>query len=168
MKNSYIKDTLWKSMAGTTIHDIESALQQKITENESQGFIQTLCIGTDSQVHTRKGEDIITVVTAIVILRQGKGGNVFYHTSSISQSMTIRERMLYESTQSIIIAHELHNIIHKENLNLQIHADINTNSAHKSNVALKEAMEQVMSMDITFKAKPDAWASSYVANKFTK
>ncbi|PDH51276.1 MAG: hypothetical protein CNE98_07310, partial [Bacteroidetes bacterium MED-G17] len=38
----------------------------------------------------------------------------------------------------------------------------------KSNIALKEAMGYILGMGYTFKAKPEAFASSYCANKVVK
>jgi predicted RNase H-related nuclease YkuK (DUF458 family) len=46
-----------------------------------------------------------------------------------------------------------------------VHADINTDPHFKSNEALKEAMGYILGMGFVFKAKPDAFASSYCADK---
>jgi predicted RNase H-related nuclease YkuK (DUF458 family) len=48
---------------------------------------------------------------------------------------------------------------------LEVHADINSDPSFKSNVALKEAMGYILGMGYTFKAKPDAFASSYCADR---
>jgi predicted RNase H-related nuclease YkuK (DUF458 family) len=48
---------------------------------------------------------------------------------------------------------------------MEVHADINTNPAFKSNDALKEAMGYILGMGFAFKAKPHAFASSSCANK---
>ena len=56
-------------------------------------------------------------------------------------------------------------IIDLYEVDLEVHADINTNPSFKSNTALSEAMGYILSMGFVFKAKPDAFASSYCANK---
>ncbi|MEO7176042.1 MAG: ribonuclease H-like YkuK family protein, partial [Saprospiraceae bacterium] len=48
---------------------------------------------------------------------------------------------------------------------LEVHADINTDPHFQSNVALKEAMGYILGMGFVFKAKPDAFASSCCADK---
>jgi len=52
-----------------------------------------------------------------------------------------------------------------DKIELEVHADINTDPEFKSNVALKEAMGYILSMGFQFKAKPDAFASSSCADK---
>jgi len=63
------------------------------------------------------------------------------------------------------IAYELCRIFTLYNVDMEVHADINTNPNFKSNDALKEAMGYIMGMGFAFKAKPDAFASSSCANK---
>jgi predicted RNase H-related nuclease YkuK (DUF458 family) len=53
-------------------------------------------------------------------------------------------------------------------VDLEVHADINTNPMFKSNQALHEAMGYILSMGFVFKAKPEAFASSYCANKIVQ
>nr|MBX2846671.1 ribonuclease H-like YkuK family protein [Saprospiraceae bacterium] len=50
-------------------------------------------------------------------------------------------------------------------VDLEVHADINTNPQFKSNPALSEAMGYILSMGYQFKAKPDAVAASSCADK---
>jgi len=50
-------------------------------------------------------------------------------------------------------------------VDMEVHADINTNPSFKSNDALKEAMGYILGMGFAFRAKPDAFASSSCANK---
>ena len=50
-------------------------------------------------------------------------------------------------------------------VDMEVHADINTNPQFKSNEALREAMGYILGMGFAFKAKPEAFASSSCANK---
>ena len=79
--------------------------------------------------------------------------------------MSIKERMLVEVSKSIEIAYSLCELLDKYKIDLEVHADINTNPGFKSNSALSEAMGYILSMGFVFKAKPEAFASSYCANK---
>jgi uncharacterized protein len=79
--------------------------------------------------------------------------------------MSIKERMLEEVGRSIEVAYSLCHIFTKYNVDMEVHADINTNPSFKSNDAFKEAMGYITGMGFTFRAKPYAFASTSCANK---
>lgn len=79
--------------------------------------------------------------------------------------MGIKERMLLEVQKSIEVAYELCPLLEQYQVDLEVHADINTNPNFQSNVALKEAMGYIMGMGFVFKAKPESFASTTCANK---
>ena len=120
-----------------------------------------VCIGTDSQV---KGKEI-EFATVIVFIRKGKGGFMYIHNEITQQKMSIKQRMLVEVSKSIEVAYGLCRLFTLYNVDMEVHADINTNPNFKSNDALKEAMGYIMGMGFAFRAKPDAFASSSCANK---
>ena len=78
---------------------------------------------------------------------------------------SIKERMLVEVTKSIEIAYELCDLFTLYDVDMEVHADINTNPQFKSNEALREAMGYILGMGFAFKAKPEAFASSCCADK---
>ena len=82
-----------------------------------------------------------------------------------TQQLSIRERMILEVASSVEIAYALCNLLDEHNVELEVHADINTDPAFESNTALKEAMGYILGMGFVFKAKPDAFASSACADK---
>lgn len=131
---------------------------------EEQGSKIKVCIGTDSQV---KG-NITEFATAIVFIREGKGGFIFHNAYQTERKMSLKERLILEVSDSIQVAYNICNILDEYNVELEVHADINTDPQFRSNIALKEAMGYILGMGYTFKAKPDAFASSYCANKVVK
>ncbi len=90
---------------------------------------------------------------------------MFIHNEKTRQKFTIRERMLVEVAKSIEIAYELCDLFNQYDVDMEVHADINTNPSFKSNEALREAMGYILGMGFAFKAKPEAFASSSCANK---
>jgi uncharacterized protein len=72
---------------------------------------------------------------------------------------------LEEVARSIDVAFALCNLFIAFNVEMEVHADINTNPSFKSNDALKDAMGYIVGMGFAFKAKPHAFASSSCANK---
>jgi predicted RNase H-related nuclease YkuK (DUF458 family) len=73
--------------------------------------------------------------------------------------------MLVEVAKSIEIAYELCDLFTRYDVDMEVHADINTNPQFKSNVALSEATGYILGMGFAFKTKPEAFASSSCANK---
>jgi len=120
-----------------------------------------VCIGTDSLV---KGATT-HFATVIVILREHRGGFMYIHRARSKNKMTIKERMLMEVSKSIEIAYALCDLLDSYNIDLEVHADINTNPQFKSNKALNDAMGYILSMGFIFKAKPEAFASTSCANR---
>jgi predicted RNase H-related nuclease YkuK (DUF458 family) len=152
----------WRKFNGDPIElPIYQAVENVIKRETDKGFRLKVCIGTDSQV---KGQDT-EFATVIVFLREGHGGFMFIHNEKTRQKFTIKERMLLEVAKSIEIAYELCNLFTIYNVEMEVHADINTSPHFKSNDALKEAMGYILGMGFAFKAKPEAFASSSCANK---
>ncbi|HUQ97775.1 MAG TPA: ribonuclease H-like YkuK family protein [Chitinophagaceae bacterium] len=153
---------LWRKFNGEVLAEpIYDAVEQAIRRETAAGFKLKVCIGTDSQVKGQETE----YATVIVFLREGHGGFMFIHNERTRQQITIKERMLLEVAKSIEIAYELCNLFTIYNVDMEVHADINTNPNFKSNAALREAMGYILGMGFAFKAKPEAFASSCCANK---
>ncbi|GEP91074.1 hypothetical protein SAMN05660909_03277 [Chitinophaga terrae (ex Kim and Jung 2007)] len=152
----------WRRFNGEAIHlPIKEEVRQAIIREAAKGFRLKVCIGTDSQV---KGADT-EFATVIVFLREGHGGFMFIHNEKSKDRYTIKERMLVEVAKSIEIAYELCDLFTEYDVDMEVHADINTNPQFKSNLALHEAMGYILGMGFAFKAKPEAFASSSCANK---
>jgi uncharacterized protein len=152
----------WRRFNGEAIHhDIVAEVEHIIQQELKSGNKLKICIGTDSQV---TGE-VTEFATVIVFVRQKRGGFMLISSEKTKYKFGIKERMLHEVAKSIDIAYRLCEVLDKYNVDLEVHADINTNPQFKSNTALSEAMGYILSMGFVFKAKPDAFASSYCANK---
>ena len=155
----------WKKFSGEIIRlPIHEEVEKAIEREYIQGNKLKVCIGTDSQV---KGE-VTDFATVIVFLREKKGGFMFIHQEKSSRKMGIKERMLAEVQRSIETAYSLCDLLDLYDVDLEVHADINTNPMFKSNQALHEAMGYILSMGFVFKAKPEAFASSTCANKIVQ
>src|SRR6266496_172863 len=152
----------WRKLSGERIKlPIAEEVNDVLIREKEMGHEMKVCIGTDSQV---KGK-ITEFATVIVFIRKGKGGFMYIHNEITKQKMSIKQRMLMEVNKSIEVAYALCNVFSRFSVDMEVHADINTNPNFKSNVALKEAMGYIMGMGFVFKAKPHAFASSCGANK---
>ncbi|HLO37377.1 MAG TPA: ribonuclease H-like YkuK family protein [Lacibacter sp.] len=152
----------WRKLNGEKIRrPIEDEVRAVLVREKEMGHEVKVCIGTDSQVKGKETE----FGTVIVFIRKGKGGFMYIHNETTKQKMSIKHRMLTEVAMSIDVAYGLCRLFTLYDVDMEVHADINTNPSFKSNDALKEAMGYIMGMGFAFKAKPEAFASSSCANK---
>ena len=152
----------WRKLNGEKIRrPIEDEVRAVLVREKEMGHKLKVCIGTDSQVKSKETE----FGTVIVFIRKGKGGLMYIHNETTKQKMSIKQRMLTEVAMSIDVAYGLCRLFTLYDVDMEVHADINTNPSFKSNDALKEAMGYIMGMGFAFKAKPEAFASSSCANK---
>jgi predicted RNase H-related nuclease YkuK (DUF458 family) len=152
----------WRKFNGESIDlPIKQAVADAIVLETEKGTKLKVCIGTDSQV---KGDDT-EFATVIVFLREHNGGFMYIHNEKTKTKYHIKERMLVEVAKSIEVAYELCDLFIEHQVEMEVHADINTNPQFKSNDALKEAMGYILGMGFAFKAKPEAFASSCCADK---
>ena len=152
----------WRKLTGERIKiPIAEEVSNVLMREREAGHEMKVCIGTDSQVKGKETE----FATVIVFIRKGKGGFMYIHNEITRQRMSVKQRMLMEVAKSVEIAYALCNIFSRYSVDMEVHADINTNPNFKSNDALKEAMGYIVGMGFAFKAKPEAFASSNCANK---
>ncbi|HEY1045407.1 MAG TPA: ribonuclease H-like YkuK family protein [Bacteroidia bacterium] len=153
---------IWRKLGGDQIYlPIKEEVEQAILRETAKGHRLKVCIGTDSQVK----QNIVEFATAIVIIREKYGGFMYFNSFITKQKFSLKERMLHEVSKSIEVAYDLCSLFDAYHVEMEVHADINTDPHFKSNDSLKEAMGYILGMGFTFRAKPDAFASSYCANK---
>lgn len=152
----------WRRLNGQRLDaKLADSVEETLIRERELGHKLKVCIGTDSQVYGKVTE----FATVIVFLREQRGGFMFINNERSHHPMSIKERMLTEVARSIEVAYSICDLLDRYNVDLEVHADINTNPQFKSNPALAEAMGYILSMGFAFKAKPDAFASSSCANK---
>jgi predicted RNase H-related nuclease YkuK (DUF458 family) len=153
----------WRKFNGEPIsNSIKEQVRKTIESEISNNQELKVYIGTDSV----EKNDIIEFATVIVFLRKKSGGFMFVNNDKLHKQIHVKERMLLEVSKSIEIAYELCDLFIEYNIEMEVHADINTNPQFKSNEALKDAMGYITGMGFNFKAKPEAFASSCCADKF--
>ena len=155
----------WRKFNGEKlVLPLEETVENAIFREITLGHRLKICIGSDSQV---KGK-VTEFATVIVFLREKKGGFMYFSNEKTLAKMSIKERMIREVSNSVQLAYSLCPLLDKYNVELEVHADINTDPGFKSNVALKDAMGYILGMGFVFKAKPEAFASSYCADRLVQ
>ena len=152
----------WRNLSGKTFDgSIQNIIEEAIIREKKAGHRLKICVGSDSQAY----QDHTAYATVVVVLREGKGGFMFIRNLKGTTKIGIKERMLKEVTMSVEVAYAICDLLDKHDVELEVHADINTDPKFESNVALKDAMGYILGMGFVFKAKPNAFASSSCADK---
>ncbi len=152
----------WRRLNGERIKiPLVEKVEQIIIQQQKLGYRLKVCIGTDS---LKKGSEI-HFATVIVFIREKKGGFMLINKGVETKEMGLKERMIIEVSKSVDVAYKLCHLFDKYHVEMEVHADINTDPHFKSNIALKEAMGYILGMGFQFKAKPEAYASSSCADK---
>jgi len=105
----------WRTLNGDSLSgSLHSIIEETIQRERQAGHSLKVCIGSDSQV---KGED---VDFATVFM--------FINNYSTKNNMSLKERMLAEVAKSVEVAYSICDLLDKYNVELEVHADINTES----------------------------------------
>lgn len=129
-------------------------------------------VGTDSQ-----NFDKTKIVEVIAVHRLGRGGIFFTYTEFIDKIDILNVKIVEETQRSLANAEGLvdeldlslmeHDIdINDLDIRFQIHCDIGTNG--KTSMLIKEITNWVTSLGYTCCIKPESYAASGIANKYSK
>lgn len=123
-----------------------------------------LIVGTDSQLR----EDVC-YVTAIIILREGKGGRFYYLKEKERQKINLKQRIYFETARSLRIAAKLTEELAEHgfaDLDVEIHLDVGEHG--KTKEIIREVTGMVTGSGFDARIKPEAYGAFKVADKFTK
>ncbi|MBI5620122.1 ribonuclease H-like YkuK family protein [Candidatus Gottesmanbacteria bacterium] len=124
-----------------------------------------LVVGTDSQPHNGSGVDF---VTAIVVHRVGTGGIYFWKRVVNKKAYVLRQRMYEEATMSLEMAETVLALLHRDGVtkyDVEIHVDIGKFGDTREMIT--EIVGMIRGSGYTVKTKPDSYAASKVADRYT-
>ncbi len=124
-----------------------------------------IMIGTDSQ--TRIKETLF--VTAIIIQRIGKGALFFYTRKTHPAIRDLRYRIYRETEYSLHCVDKLRDIGFfrlAENIPMEIHLDVGQRGETRK--VIQEVVGWVTAVGYEAKIKPESYAASAVADRYTK
>jgi len=137
-------------------------------KNDPQYFYH-LVIGTDSQDHIGNGSSFLSLVSAIVIYREGRGGRYFWHKEKLPVSHSLREKIYQETLASLGLAQELLPLLRQklngDEYDLEIHIDVG--NAGPTRDMIREVVAMVNGNGFRAKTKPESYGASSVADKYT-
>ncbi|MCY6369337.1 ribonuclease H-like YkuK family protein [Clostridium ganghwense] len=122
-----------------------------------------ITVGTDSQNY-----DITKVVIVVAICRIGKGGIFFYDVKKVNKITNIRQKLFYETSLSIEMATKLSSYFneHDKKYDISIHVDAGDNGPSSS--VIPEITGWVKGCGFNCNTKPNSYAASSIANRYSK
>jgi uncharacterized protein len=127
-------------------------------------FKYKLIVGTDSQLREE-----VCYVTAIIILRAGKGGRFYYVKEREKNKLGLKQRIFYETSKSLSVAAKLAEKLTVNgltDLDIEIHLDVGEQGETKE--IIREVIGMVVGSGFDARIKPDSYGASKVADKYTK
>ena len=132
-------------------------------EKDPQAHYEIL-IGTDSS----SGPEDVDFVSAIVIHKLGKGARYFWTRTREERVPSLRQKIWREAWMSFELAQRVLEALASFSLlqfNLEIHVDIGENGRTKE--MIDEVVGMIMGSGLAVRIKPQAYAASSVADRYT-
>ena len=153
-----------------TVPDIAKRIFDFIMSDRNDSY--EITVGTDSQ-----NFDKTKMVEVIAVYKKGRGGTFFYNIEFIHLITNLKQKINEETSRSLIVANDLLDYLEEmflandmvmEDLDVsfQIHCDIGR--AGKTSVLIKEIVSWVTSQGYVCLIKPDSYAASDIADKYSK
>lgn len=149
---------------GPIVFDTMCAKLTETITNSNDRF--TIMVGTDSHVHNNRD---VCFVTVVFVHRVSKGGHFFYRKFKKQNIINLKQRMLYEATQSLTTASMLTAELERlgcPSINLEVHADVGNRGDTRTIV--KEIIGMIEAQGFVSRVKPDAPAATKLADRFTR
>ena len=116
------------------------------------------------------------MVTVIAITCEGHGGIFFDHVKKIDRINSVKEKLNYETGDSLVVATQLIEIFENSeeleelylNSHIAIHIDAGTNPKGKTYVLINDLIGWVTATGFDCEIKPDSFVASSIADKISK
>lgn len=154
----------WMSPSDSRVRNFDEIISF-IKENENY----SIYVGCDS--HSAKGENDKYLFAVVVCLISGgpntQGNKYFYSRGVHKRSFkTLKERLTEEVSFSAQVAMDLNKNF--PNKIITLHADSSNDNKNKSAQFTEMFRRWAMGIGCNFASKPDAWASTSIADKHSK
>ena len=160
-----ISPTYGKVDNKTIIDIIKNYINEHGFENEYR-----IIIGTDSQnFHDTK------MVSVLALINVGHGGIFFYDIKKVPKIRSLRQKLFYETQQSLDYAREVISLLDEEfykddfdysHISFSIHVDAGQNG--KTREVIPDIVEWVKACGFECETKPNSFVASSIADKYSK
>lgn len=153
-----------------SVPDIARKIFEFIMSDKTNSY--EITVGTDSQNFDRT-----KMVEVIAVHRKGRGGTYFYNIEFVRRITNLKQKINEETSRSLIVANDLLDhleemflandmVMEDLDVSFQIHCDIGR--VGKTSVLIKEIVSWVTSQGYVCLIKPDSYAASDIADKYSK
>lgn len=133
----------------------------KTVKNKNENY--KIIVGTDSQ-NTYKTKMVIV----ICLIKEGKGGNFFYHICWMPKIKDLNTKIYTETEKSLEIARELNNFLfeHNSRAKVEIHVDIGREG--KTGALIPSILGWISAEGFSAKIKDESYVASSIADRISK
>ncbi len=122
-----------------------------------------ISVGTDSQ-----NFDLTKVVLVVSVHRIGHGGIFFYDIKKIKKLTNVHKKLFYETSVSIELAMKLSKKFQAENFNYGIGIHVDAGESGPTSSIIPEITTWVRSYGFACMTKPESYAASTIADRYSK
>ena len=122
-----------------------------------------ITVGTDSQ-----NFDMTKVVLVVAVWKVGRGGIFFYDIRKVKKISNIRQRIFYETSISLEMARKLSEGLKDVGMHCDIDVHVDAGSEGPTSKMIPEIVGWVKACGFDCKVKPDSYAASSIADRYSK
>jgi predicted RNase H-related nuclease YkuK (DUF458 family) len=152
----------WRSPSDSRIRHLDEILE--LIHHKTN---HSIYVGCDSHAAKGYNNKYLFALVICLVSNEGKGNRYFYTKGIHSRTFkTLKERLTEEVALSAEIATQLNTKFPDRDITL--HADSSSSTKHKSGQFTDMFKSWAIGIGCKFASKPDAWASSSIADRHSK
>lgn len=122
-----------------------------------------ISVGTDSQ-----NFDCTKTVIVVAVHRIGSGGIFFYDIKTVKKITNISQKLFFETSSSLDIATKLSETLQKEGIDFGINIHVDAGKNGQTSKLIPEIVGWIKACGFGCETKPNSYAASSIADKYTK
>lgn len=122
-----------------------------------------ISVGTDSQ-----NFDYTKTVVVVAIHRVGSGGIFFYDIKKVKKITNISQKLFYETSNSLDIAMKFSETLEREDIDFGISIHVDAGKKGQTSKLIPEIVGWIKACGFDCETKPNSYAASSIADKYTK
>ena len=131
--------------------------------NKEKDAQYCITVGTDSQ-----NFDFTKTVVVVVVWKVGNGGIFFYDVRKVTKINNIRQKIFFETSLSLEMARKLADTLENAAVKCDIDIHVDAGDDGPSSKIIPEIVGWVKSCGFECKTKPESYAASSIANRYSK
>lgn len=131
--------------------------------SKSKHSTYNISVGTDSQNY-----DYTKTVMVVAVHRVGNGGIFFYDIKRVKKITNISQKLFYETSTSLEIATKLSAALQKEGIDFGVSIHVDAGQYGQTSKLIPEIIGWIKACGFDCETKPNSYAASSIADKYTK